>query len=108
MLGTVQGGSGAGQFCGRMDGEVVDCFAFASAFLPFSRSSFSIKSTLIIENKGGSSEKKYYKISTLENPFENWSILENGQPLPKGLAWLGAGGEKLTIEKLTELGFNQL
>lgn len=108
VLGTVQGGSGAGQFCGRMDGEVVDCFAFASAFLPFSRSSFSIKSTLIIENKGGSSEKKYYKISTLENPFENWSILENGQPLPKGLAWLGEGGEKLTIEKLTELGFNQM
>lgn len=108
VLGTVQGGSGAGQFCGRMDGEVVDCFAFASAFLPFSQASFSIKSTLIIENKGGSSEKRYYKISNSENPFENWSILENGQPLPKGLAWLGEGGEKLTIEKLTELGFNQM
>ena len=110
FIGSVTGGSNTGLLTGNLNGgSVIDCFANSATNYAITKGSGTIKSSLYIQNKDNNNiVKKYVTHSSETNPFANWTIAVNDQPLPKGFSWISSSGGNLTMEKLAELGYTTL
>ena len=107
FIGSVTGGSNTGLLTGNLNGgSVIDCFANSTTNYAFTKGSGIVKSSLYIQNKDKDNQvKKYVTHNSETNPFANWTIAVNNQPLPKGFSWISSNGGNLTMEKLEKLGY---
>lgn len=110
FIGSVTGGSNTGLLTGNLNGgSVIDCFANSTTNYAITKGSGTVKSSLYIQNKDNNNiVKKYVTHSSETNPFANWTLAVNDQPLPKGFSWISSSGGNLTMEKLAELGYTAL
>ncbi len=110
FIGSVTGGSNTGLLTGNLNGgSVIDCFANSTTNYDFTKGSGTIKSSLYIQNKDSNNQvKKYVTHNSETNPFANWTVAVNSQPLPKGFSWISSSGGNLTMEKLEKLGYTRL
>ncbi len=107
FIGSVTGGSNTGLLTGNLNGgSVIDCFANSTTDYAFTKGSGIVKSSLYIQNKASNNPvKKYVTNNSETNPFANWTVAVNNQPLPKGFSWISSSGSNLTMEKLEKLGY---